>query len=92
MNNYARTKFLIRSLVGKRLSSCEYAVILYLINQQYGYNEAKALTGDMSSYSFIATAIGFSRRQVVYALKLLIAKGIVKRISNLTSNSYQLVQ
>ena len=74
MTNFEKTKLVIRALSKRKLTGCEYAVCLYLLDELYGYKPKKV---DSASYSHIANVTGFQDRQVIRAIKSLLLKGII---------------
>jgi len=84
--NYDKSKSIIRALVGKRLSSCEFAFCLYLIDQQYGYSADKGTDGDSSGYGHISKFINQNPRNIKRAVKSLVGKNII--IKELSATKY----
>ena len=82
ITNYDRTKSVIASLVGRQFTSCEYAIIMYLLYQQFSFGDVKGIRGDSSSYSYIAQATGYHRRQVIYAIKQLTIKHVISKLTS----------
>lgn len=82
MINFEKTKHVIRALSRARLTGCEYAVCIYLLDELYGRTGRKRI--ESASYNHIAQCTGFKRRQVVYSINLLVSKHILTRQSYLT--------
>ena len=78
MTNYENTKHIIKALLKQRLTGCEYAVCLYLLDELYGY---MIKPQESASYHHIAGIIGFEERQVRRSINILVKRQIlVKKV------------
>jgi hypothetical protein len=91
MTNFEKTKLIIRALSRYKLTGCEYAVCLYLIDELYGYTGTKQV--ESSSYQHISTVIGFSPIRIKRSVKLLLLKNIIIKQPYATKygNSYKFI-
>jgi hypothetical protein len=92
MNNYEKTKVLVRELSRIKLTGCEYAFCLYLIDELFCYTDTK--TVESASYQHISSIIKFSSVQVKRSVKLLLSKHIISKQPHATKygNSYAFIK